>query len=241
MASITVVDNKRHRDIRVFCEPKLSPQDGLGYVQVFPSELDAAHKEYPIFLKKNSVTGRFFLAALLSSDLHKNDFLIEGKWYSRYVPLVVRRGPFIIGRSGEVLNLCLDLDDDRVSSDGERLFDQNGEPTAMANKAISVLSLIHRGYQQSEELIEALTAESLIEPITIKPTHGVGGANLKGLYSINPQRLRELHGETLERLNSSSFLQSAYLLASSSSNVGFFFNKNNIFEKMWISTGNEGL
>lgn len=235
MANIVVVDNKTHRDVRVLCQPKLCPQDGLGYIQVFLSELDSVHKEYPVFIKKNSDTGEFLLVALLSLDPDKNINLKNGRWDSKYIPMMARRGPFIIGRSGDSLNLCVDMEDARVDGEGERLFSQDGKPSGLANKAARLLSLIHHGYQQSEKFFKMLDAESLIESLTVEAFQGNRGANLKGLYSINPRKLRQLSRCSLERLNSAGFLQYAYFIASSASNIGLLFNHNNSPEKVWVS------
>jgi len=236
MANIVVVDNKRHRDIRVLCQPKLRPQDGLGYIQVFLSELDSVHKEYPVFIKKNHDTGELLLVALLSLGPDKNVNLKNGRWYSKYIPMMARRGPFMIGRSGDSLNLCVDLDDCRVGREGERLFSQDGEPLELANKAARLLSLIHQGHQQSENFFKVLDDESLIESLAVESFQGISGSNLKGLYSINPNKLRKLSGFSLERLNSTGFLQYAYFLASSTSNIGSFFNHKNCSEKVWATT-----
>ncbi|BBM02613.1 SapC family protein [Microbulbifer sp. GL-2] len=236
MASIVVVDNERHRDIRVLCQPKLCPQDGLGYIQVFPSELDSVHKEYPVFIKKNHDTGEFLLVALLSLDPDKNINLKNGRWDSKYIPMMARRGPFIIGRSGDSLNLCVDLEDRRVGREGERLFSQDGEPLELANKAARLLSFIHQGYQENENFFKVLDAESLIESLAVESFQGVSGSSLKGLYSINPNKLRKLSGCSLERLNSAGFLQRAYFLASSATNIGSLFNNTNCSEKVWVAT-----
>ncbi|WP_299945021.1 SapC family protein [uncultured Microbulbifer sp.] len=219
MTNIVILDSKRNRDIKVAFEPRLTPQDGLGHIQVFPSELEAAHKEFPVFFKKHSGTGQFFLVAILSLQENGNIFSSDGSWDSRYIPLMSRRGPCMIGRNDGSLSLCVDLNDARVGEQGQRLFDEQGFTTETAKEVARILSVIHQGKIQSDHLMDALNAESLIEPISVAYPKGAPLCNLQGLYSINPRKLQDLQPAPLQQLNRSGALRSAYLLASSAANL----------------------
>ena len=219
MSNFEVLDNVQHRDLQVAQDLRLNPQDGLGYVQVFPSELDAAHKEYPVFFRKNSDTGKFFLVALLADAFTSNAYLKDSKWTANYIPLMVRRGPFLMARVGNELSLCLNLADERVNKPGERLFDDSGTLTPYAESISKLFSAIHQGHEQADLLVTALSEHGLIEALEINDKSPSSDGNLSGLYSVNPKKLRQLTGDALAHLNGTGLLQLAYFIASSSANI----------------------
>ena len=221
MANIVVLDNVSHRQLTVKEDYLLQAQDGLGSIPIFPAELDAAHKEFSIFIRKHSDTGQFFLSALLAPDENDNVYFDHGRWRSRYIPLMARRGPFLMAKANDddAINMCIDLDDKRVHADGERLFDEHGKPGALTERTAAILNLIHQGHQQTTVLLNALTALNLIEPININTTlSGDSGAMFSGLYSINADKLKR-HDTAITALNAAGYLQHAYFIASSASNV----------------------
>ncbi|NQD36431.1 SapC family protein [Permianibacter sp. IMCC34836] len=216
MANITLLDGNRHRTLRVRTGYRLRSHDGLGLIPILPAELDAAHKEFPLFACKQTDTGRFFFCALLAATATGNAFLDpRGEWLSRYVPLLARRGPFLMHDDGNGLKLCIDLDDPRVGGDGERLYDDAGQPTPHARHMATLMHTIHEGQQQTAALVDALTSQQLLEPIAIDHP----GEMLRGLYAINPDRLKALDATVLSNLNRAGHLQAAYFLASSLGNL----------------------
>ncbi len=216
MANVTVLDGNRHRALRVRNGLRLQAYDGLGSLPIVPAELDAAHKEFPLFARKHPDTGRFLLCAIVGSQPDRNEFLSErGDWRTRYVPLYARRGPFLMHADDSGVRLCVDLDDPRVGGDGERLYDDAGQPAAYARQIASIMRTIHDGEQQTLELTSALAAQQLLEPIQIAHP----GELLRGLYSVNPDRLKALDAAALTALNAAGHLQAAYFLASSVGNL----------------------
>lgn len=227
MANVVLLDGVTHRGLTVKLSDQLKFQDGLGSIVLFPSELDAAHKEFPIFIRKHTETGQFFLCALLSHRSSENQFYADQKWQSRYVPLMARRGPFLMTKStqDQPLKMCVDLDDPRVTSQGERLFDDQGKPTAFTETAASILNEIHVGHQATQQLFAALSAHELIESIAINGPAALQPADmLNGLYSVNAKKLKQLSGSALEQLNASRHLQLGYFIASSTSNLAQLLN-----------------
>ncbi len=216
MANVTVLDGNQHRLLRVRTGMRLQPYDGLGLLTVVPAELDAAHKEFPLFARKDPDTGRFFLCAVLGVQADQNQFLdASGGWRTRYVPVFARRGPFLMHAGSDGVRLCVDLDDPRVGGDGERLYDDAGQPSAFARQVASTMRMIHDGEQQTASLTQALTQYQLLEPIQIAHP----GELLRGLYAINPDRLKALDAAALATLNQAGHLQSAYFLASAVANL----------------------
>ena len=216
MSQISVLDGNRHRQLRVRSGYRLHAHDGLGLIPIVPSEFDAAHKELPLFARKQADTGQFFFCAVLAAHADRNAFVdSRGDWQLRYVPLFARRGPFLMHDDGSGLKLCVDLDDPRVGGDGERLYDDAGQPTAYARQIAAIMQAIHEGQQQTAALSAALATQRLLEPIQIHHP----GDMLRGLYAINPERLQQLDASALKALHGAGQLQAAYFLASAVSNL----------------------
>ncbi len=216
MSQITVLDGNRHRQLRVRSGYRLQAHDGLGLIPVVPAEFDAAHKELPLFARKQADTGQFFFCAVLAAHADRNVFVdARGDWQLRYVPLFARRGPFLMHDDGNGLKLCVDLDDPRVGGDGERLYDDNGQPASYARQAAAIMQAIHEGQPQTQILTTALTAHGLLEPIQIAHP----GDMLRGLYAVNPDRLSALDANAVTALHRDGHLPAAYFLASAVSNL----------------------
>lgn len=230
MANPVILDSATHRTLAVSTAEHFTSQDGLGSMVIFPSELDAAHKEFPIFIRKHSATGQFFLCALLSCYSTENLFYHHHTWLSRYVPLMARRGPFLMTSSDNSAapKMCVDLEDARVTSHVtvntnatlERVFDDQGKPTDFAANMASILHAIHEGHRATPPLLTALAEQRLIEAVTINVPEQRGSCDmLQGLYAINAEKLKHLSGDALGHLNRQGYLQSAYFISSSAANL----------------------
>ncbi len=220
MNHVAVLDGQAHKNLRVIPNYSFSPFDGLGSITLFPAELDAAHKEFPIFIRKNAHSGQFYLSALLSSRSDANHFSDGRRWLSTYVPLMARRGPFLMSKRDEdTIHLCINLHDNRINDNGEPLFDGAGQPTQLTQHIASLLKQIHVGHQHSNELMQQLAAQHLIEPLTINGADIDQHDMLTGLYAVNADKLKQLPADTLLSLNKQDHLQAAYFIASSITNL----------------------
>ena len=52
---------------------------------------------YPIFFIKDGATGQFYPAAVFGFDENENLFLSDQGWDASYIPMMIRRHPFLIG------------------------------------------------------------------------------------------------------------------------------------------------
>ena len=228
MANRVLLNNVDHHALKVI--PRYSAEFGhaVNQVLVVPTEFEDAQREYPIFFRADD-EGAFHAVAILGLDRGENLFLGEEGWQSRYIPAVMRRGPFFIGardeeQSGEGRKeaaIYVDLDDPRISeSEGEPLFLPHGGNSPYLEQVTEALHRVHEGLQVAPAMFAAFAEMNLIRPVAVDVEIGDGTRyNLPNLHSIDAEALRGLGGQELERLHRSGFLAAAILVRSSLANL----------------------
>lgn len=225
-----MLNNIAHKDLRVITRHGAEFGDNLGTVLTFPTEYGDVQREYPIFFRKDPQTGEFQSIALLGFQPEENLFLDErGQWNAAYIPGIIARGPFLIGFQNQDVDgelrrepvIHVDLDNPRVSTtEGEPVFLPQGGNTRYLERISAILQGIHQGLAVSKAMFEAFSAHELIEPVNVEVKFNAEEQfNLRGLYTISEEKLRGLSGDALYKLNSTGFLQGAFLVIASLNNV----------------------
>lgn len=229
MTKHAVLNNIDHQDLKVITRRSADFGDDVNCVLTFPTEYGDMQREYPIFFHKNEQTGEYQSIALLGFNKGENLFLDEHGWNASYVPAMIERGPFLIGvknREDEEESqtdpmIHIDLDDPRVGeTDGEPLFLPHGGNTRYLERIAATLKGIHDGITMSKAMFAAFESLDLIEPVSIDiEIHRDQQYNLGGYHTINEEKLAQLDGAALEKLNRAGFLEGAFLVIASMNNV----------------------
>lgn len=237
MTNAVLLNNVEHRDLRVQTGRSAAFGDDNWYALTFPLEFRALQGQYPIFFQKDASTGAFFPLALLGLEPGENLYLRDDQWAASYLPLTIRREPFLIGRQNFVEDgvqktrrvIHIDLDSPRVNREqGEPLFLEYGGNSPFLDGVADMLEAIHHGIEQSEKFIRALQIHGLLESFTMDITLDNGEANqLKGFYTIDEERLRALNAEDLNELHQAGFLEAIYMVLASQSQVRRLIDEKN--------------
>lgn len=229
MTNPVLLDNITHKDLRVITRNGEEFGDNVNQVLVFPTEFADVQREYPILFRKDGDSGNYQSVALLGFAPEENLFLDESGWNAGYIPGIVARGPFMIGFQqrevdGELQRdpvIHVDIDNPRVGEgEGEKLFLPHGGNSPYLERVAGILRGIHEGTEMSEAMFTAFESCGLLEPVNIQvEVHRDEQYDLRGFYTLNEEKLAQLDGATLERLNRSGFLQGAFLVISSLNNV----------------------
>ena len=226
MTNFVLLDPKQHANLKVITERSADYGDNVKYAMTFPFEFRNIQSCYPIFFQKDADSGKFFPLALFGFDNDENLFLSESGWNAPYIPLMIRRQPFLIGFQKDPDNpetkraiVSIDMDSPRVNeSKGEELFPPQGGTSEFLQKATGNLELIHQAHEHSERFINALIEHDLLESFTLEITLNDGsGGQLLGFYTINEDSLRQLSGSVLGSLNEQGFLQPIFMVLASHS------------------------
>lgn len=221
-----LLNNIDHQDLRLNTRGGREFGDGVNQVLVFPTEFEAAQREFPIIFRPDS-DGRLRPVALLGLDRDENLFLgPDGGWHSDHVPALLQSGPFAIAASssnnGEGdLQILIDPDHPRLSlTEGVPLFLEHGGNSPTLDKLLGVLRAVYVGHQLLGPLVEALNKAGLLRPFDLQLRAGPDRAYaISDAQTVDRERLAGLTGEDLAALHRSGFLQSAFMIAASLGNL----------------------
>jgi hypothetical protein len=202
---LELLDPEVHRHLR------LRPyQDAVAphFVQVVLTEFTTAAACCPVLITKDNATGAFYAGAMFGFQ-PRESFLDDLTARSGFKPLALQRDGFYI--NGE--QVAIARTNARFSeTDGERLFDDAGEPNSCLRQIQRVLGQLQSGLEATTTFIGALATEKLIEPIDVSLNFGGEMLTLQGLYTVSLDAIRQLESAAALRLLRAGYLQHAYIL-----------------------------
>lgn len=229
MTRHALLNNVTHKALRVITRYGAEFGDDIGSVRTFPTEFAEMQREYPIFFRRDSVTGQYESVALLGLEKGENLFLESGRWNASYVPGMIARGPFLIGFQRQEVDgeqreepvIHVDLDHPHVSqTEGTPVFMPHGGNSAYLDHIATVLRGIRDGVEVGKAMVTAFSTMNLIEPVKLDiKLDEVHGYSIVGMHTISRERLGALDAASLESLNRTGFLEGAFLVAASINNV----------------------
>ncbi|WP_341938180.1 SapC family protein [Marinimicrobium sp. C2-29] len=236
MSNIELLDNVKHKDLRVDPGYTAAYGDSVNQVLVFPSEFVELQKEYPILLKKDGDSGSFQAVVILGLERDENLFLDESGWHAHYVPAVQARGPFSIGlrKEGEGNEerveplIQVDMESPRVRPEGTPVFLQHGGSSEYLKRVSKVLKVIQEGWAVARTFYPTLDKMGLIEPVNININLSeTERYSIENYYTVSEDKLLELDGDQLKKLNELGYLQAAYHLLASQTNISRLLARKN--------------
>ena len=243
MSNYQILSKEAHKDLRVSTVRSAEYGDNIMYTMTFPMEFRDIQSCYPIFFCKDPESGQLYPAALMGFEQEQNLFLSDSGWDASYIPMMVRRHPFLIGFQADPDGpegaakpvVSIDSDSPRLidsadqsTDEGEALFNQDGSPSDFLQTSIGALESIHRGLEHNKGFIAALLEHELLESFTLKITLNDGSNNeLMGFYTIAEQKLQALDGDTLAKFNAQGYLQSIYMAIASFARLRPMIDKKN--------------
>jgi hypothetical protein len=178
-------------------------------------EFARAAREYPIVFA-GSAEQPFPLAILGLAD-RQNLFIGEdGTWRADYVPAFVRRYPFVFTTldAGKTFTLCIDEAYSGCNEDGngERLFDDDGEPAAYLNGVLAFLREYQAEHQRTEAFARRVARLRLLEPVQANVALQSGRKlALTDFKVVNRDRLKQLGDVALKEMFNADDLEYVYL------------------------------
>lgn len=237
MTNHVMLNNVDHKDLRIITTRSREYGDNVRCTMTFSWEFRSVQAHYPIFFSKDPDTGKFMAVALFGFEEDENLFLDENGWDATYIPMMVLRDPFLIGRqqpaeradSTDGAMIHLDMDSPRVShDDGEPVFLPHGGISEYLDSVNALLHTINEGYEVNELFLDALQTHDLLESFALDVTLNDGSENrMMGFYTINEEKLAQLDREALGDLQGKGFLQPIYMAVASLSNLRALIDRKN--------------
>ncbi|WP_078083454.1 SapC family protein [Microbulbifer mangrovi] len=239
MSNTVALNNESHRNLKVITRRGAEYGEATHLVPVVANELRNLVLEYPVCITKDPNTGQFSLCALLGFEPGENLYLQEDNWDAQYIPMHIRRQPFMVGyRNPEAAVgedrgavITLDLDSKRVTeadAGGERLFDDQGNNTPFMQQVSELLGQLMAGMESTTAFLTVLSDSDLIEPAHINVQFASGEQKrYEGLYTVNEDKLQKLDADKLVNMHQHGYLQAAYWLGASMGQVRKLIQRKN--------------
>ena len=245
MQKIEVLNNIAHEYLRVNSRFSAELGDNVVSTVTFLTEFADVQKEYPILCRKNPETTEYQAIVFFGLEKDENLFLVNADslkqkysgWDAYYVPAAIARGPFSIGMHREVVDgaeihrpmVHVDMAHPKAKGDeGNKLFLENGGHSQYLNHISRVLEIINDGIPRTKLMFDAFIQYQLLDTVVLDiEFQNQEKLKINGFETINIEKLLQLDGIALEELNKAGFLQAAYLIAASMSNIKKLIDKKN--------------
>jgi hypothetical protein len=205
------LSSSMHADYKVRTTDSAPYLVGAHAIPVTVDEFIMVQRHYPIVF---SVGDEPVPLALMGLNENTNVFVDDdGRLLGQtYVPAYVRRYPFMLARlqpQAEELSLCFDPTSGLVaaSEDGQPLFEAD-KPTDSLNAILKFCEEFEIAAQRTNAFVKELKeAELLIDgEVSIQPTDGPQPFVYRGFQMVSEEKLRDLHGDKLRKLNQNGAL-----------------------------------
>jgi hypothetical protein len=217
MTRHVLLNNVTHKDLRVINRRSAQFGDDVMAALTFPAEFRNLQAHYPIIFNK-SKDGAFAPLALFGFRDKQNLFLGPDGWDAPYVPMMVERQPFFIGKDSKNEDVIhIDVDHPRVSqAEGETLFREHGGTTEYLDRISALLASISQGNVATPPFVAALTEYNLLEAFSLDIKFADGAEHrFGGFYTIQEERLSKLDAEALGKLHARGYLQAIFMVIAS--------------------------
>ncbi|MCQ3831036.1 SapC family protein [Microbulbifer elongatus] len=226
-SNVVALNNESHRNLTVVTKRGAEYGEATHLVPVVANELRNLVLEYPVCITKDPSNGQFALCALLGFEPGENLYLNGESWDAQYIPMHIRRQPFMVGYqnpqagAGEDKGavITLDLSSKRIhenGGEGERLFDDEGHNTPFMQQVSDLMGQLIVGMESTTAFLNTLADNDLIEPAHINVQFASGEQKrYEGLYTVNEEKLQKLEADKLLHFHQHGYLQAAYWLGAS--------------------------
>jgi SapC len=194
-----------------------APEMGSTHaVPVTVDEFALLQRHYPIVF---SVGGDPVPLALMGLNEGSNVFL-DGTGLphdkSIYIPAYMRRYPFLLARlrpDSDELSLCFDPTSGAVGEfdNGEPLF-EGGEPSEATKAVLAFCEQFETAGQRTSAFIQELKTSDLLMDgeVAIQPEGAAQPFVYRGFRMVDEEKLRNLRGDELRKMNQSGMLALIY-------------------------------
>ena len=192
---------------------------GIGQTHAIPvtvEEFTHAQRSFPIIFSAGDDPVPL---ALMGLNEGVNTFLdADGKPIDAlaYMPAYLRRFPFILAKlqpTSDELSLCFDPTSGAFSEeDGEPLFDGEGQPTELTKNILQFCEQFETAGLRTQAFMTELKNSGLLMEgeVSIQPDGVEQPFLYRGFRMIDEEKLRDLRGDELRKMNQSGMLPLVY-------------------------------
>jgi hypothetical protein len=212
---VVPVSSIHHRDMSIKFDGNYEFARETNFVPLIASEFPHASADFTIVFAGAGDTIR--PVAIMGLRQGENLYVTEqGDFTARYVPVFLRRYPFIFssGDEGETFTLCVDEEFSGCNRDGrgERLFDADGEQTQYLKGVLEFLKDHQVQHQRTERFCQKINDLGLLDPMSAQFTMANGEKiALTGFLAVDRDKLKALTGEQFQELAQTDEMELIYI------------------------------
>lgn len=196
---------------------KVSDYAGIEYantqhlMNIRVTEVAKVACEQSVFFARNSHNGHYTLSALASFSVKQNLFVNNLQWQALYTPVCMQVYPLqLLTRAANSRDYFIAIDDTSKAlneSDGQALFDDNGNPSLYLSAQKKLLESDLNNDYLSYQFIEKMTQLGLIKGIDIVlEFEGIAAQTIQGLSTIDEDKLKTLDDNTIIELHKLGYM-----------------------------------
>lgn len=232
MAELIELSSKQHSNFKVDVYAAIDFARSLHVMNIRVSEVGMAVSSFPLFFTRNAQNGDWGLSAITSFNGGQNLFVENKQWTATYQPNCMRTYPLHLMRSKEGENsytIGIDESNSVFSNDeGNALFDDDSKATPYLHQMTKLLEADIKSDIQTFEFTQAIDALNLFKSIDLVVSYDDGTAQtLKGLHTIDEDKLQALSAEQLFELNAKGYLTPLHAILVSIFQLNLLVKKNN--------------
>jgi hypothetical protein len=211
--SYVPLDKNKHKDLKINLNNNFAHAKDTHLAAASMREYAQVASCMPIVLVKDPKSDNYHSVAMLGTEQGVNLYLQDGKWQGHCVPLNVQRYPFDVRPDGEKLGVFLDENSPLISTDGEAVFTDEGEPTPYLNNRQQLLQELASSEMATQSFINKIVELELLDPIQLGVQYVDGTKrNITGMHSISEKRLQGLDEAQILDLHKTGYLGAIYAL-----------------------------
>jgi hypothetical protein len=212
LVPLSSVDHASWKTRQLESAPWLQDQHAIP---VTVDEFASAQRFFPIIFSAGESPVPL---ALLGLNEGVNVFMGEDGRFTEnvYVPAYVRRYPFMLAKlrpDSDELSVCFDPTADAIGpfDDGDALF-EDGQPAEATKQILEFCEQFEQAGQRTEAFMKDLVESELLMDgeLSIQPDPEKPPFIYRGFQMVNEEKLRDLRGDQLRKMNQSGLLPLVY-------------------------------
>lgn len=211
MLEFAPLTNVNHRDLRVVDNAANKFAAKQHVLRIQATEVGRAGTDFPVLFSRSPSDNRWALSAITSLEAETNLFVKDGRWTAAFRPMSLDTHPlYLVNAPGTEEGFAIGIaenSDDFSRESGERLFDDEGNPSEYLS---GVTKRLEEGLQEemrSQAFVQTIDEIGMLRAIDMHVQYEDGTVKtITGLMVPDEEKLRNLTAEQLLELNQKGYL-----------------------------------
>jgi len=232
MTQLVELSNEKHGDLKVADSSVIAFAQKQHAININVAEVCNASSDFPLFFSRNGQSGRWMILTITSFEQERNLFIEDGQWTALHQPIVTQTYPFYLMQAPndqQGYTVGFEQSNEAFSTQtGQALFVNKKQASPYLNQVTQLLEASINQDIQTYQFSQALEELGLLKAIDILVEyHQEGTQTLRGLHTIDEDKLQSLTGEQLAALNSKGYLAPIYAILMSIQQLNAVISKHN--------------